>query len=79
MHANVTQVNDASRLNKQQLHDGVIRGGGDTALWQVIATSGYAHKIRQALLIASLPWGRTRLLAEPFLSPQRRTGWIGQD
>ena len=83
MHANVTQVNDARRLNKQQLHDGVIRGGGggrgDTALWQVIATSGYAHKITQALLIAPLPWGRTRILAEPFLSPQRRTGWIGQD
>ena len=27
MHANVTQVNNARRLNKQQLHDGVIRGG----------------------------------------------------
>ena len=77
MHANVTQVNDARRLNKQQLHDGVIRG--DTALWQVMATSGYAHKITQALLIAPLPWGRTRILAEPFLSPQRRMGWIGQD
>ena len=72
------QLNDACRLNKQQLHDGVIRGG-DRALWQVIATSGYAHKITQALLIAPLPWGRTRVLAEPFLSPQRRTGWIGQD
>ena len=70
MHANVTQVNNARRLNKQQLHDGVIRG--DTALWQVIATSGYAHKITQALFIAPLPWDRTRVLAEPFLSPQRR-------
>ena len=30
--------------------------GGDTALWQVIATSGYAHKITEALLIAPLPW-----------------------
>ena len=28
MPANVTQVNDARRLNKQQLHDGVIRGAG---------------------------------------------------
>ena len=36
-------------------------------LWQVIAISGYAHKITQASLIASLPWGRTRVLAEPFL------------
>ena len=77
MHANVTQLNDAHRLNKQKLHDGVIRR--DTALWQVIATSGYAHKITQALLITPLPWGRTRVLAEPFLSPQRSTGWMGQD
>ena len=27
MPANVTQVNDACRLNKQQLHDGVITRG----------------------------------------------------
>ena len=36
-------------------------------LWQVIAISGYAHKITQASLIAPLPWGRTRVLAAPFL------------
>ena len=36
-------------------------------LCQVIATSGYAHKITQASLIAPLPWGRTTVLAEPFL------------
>ena len=34
---------------------------------QVIATSGYAHKITRASLIAPLPWGRTKVLAEPFL------------
>ena len=75
MHGNVMQINHACMLNKQ-LHDGKIRG--DTALLQVIATPGYAHQITQALLIAPLPWGRTRVLAEPFLSPQRHTGWIDQ-
>ena len=77
MHANVMQLNETRRLNKQQIHDGVIRG--ETALWHVIVTSGYVHKITQALLITPLPWGRTRVLAEPFLSPQHSTGWIGQD
>ena len=36
-------------------------------LWQVIAISGYAHKITQASHIAPLPWGSTRVLAEHFL------------
>ena len=77
-HANVTQVNDAHRLSRQQLHEGVIRGGHSPV-------AGYSdfglctQNNTLALLIAPLPWGRTRVLAEPFLSPQRRTGWIGQD
>ena len=56
---------------KQQPQDGLIRGvgGGGHSPVQVIETSGYAHKITQASLITPLPWDRTRVLAEPFLSP----------
>ena len=36
-------------------------------LFQVTATSGYAHKITRASLIAPLPWGRTKVFAEPLL------------
>ena len=53
--------------------------GHVTVLWQVIATSGYAQKLTQASLIAPLLWGRTRVLAEPLLSPQNRMGWIRAD
>ena len=55
------------------------KGAHVTVLWQVITTSGYAQKITQASLIAPLPWGRTKILAEPFLSPEHRTGWIRAD
>ena len=69
------------RLNEQQLQDGLIRGGGEEGQSPVAGyeTLGYAHKITQASLITPLPWDRTRVLAEPFLSPQHCTGWIRQD
>ena len=44
MHEKVTQLNSTRSQIRQQLQDGVIRGGGVTTLWQVQATSGYAHK-----------------------------------
>ena len=62
----------------QLLQDDVIRGGHSP----VAGSSDFslcAQQKTEASLIAPLPWGRTRVLTEPFLSPQRRTGWIGQD
>ena len=38
----------------------------------------YAHQVKPHLSPHTVGV-RTRVLAEPFLSPQRRTGWIGQD
>ena len=46
---------------------------------QVLATSGYGHSKNTSLTYRPSIVGRTRVLAETFLSPQRRTGWIGQD
>ena len=54
----------SSRASRRLVHKAPVM---QATLWQVIAISGYAHKITQASLIASLPWGRTRVLAEPFL------------
>ena len=48
--------------------------GQPNSMW--LATSCYMHK---ASLTAPLLGGKTRILAEPFLSPQHCTGWIGQD
>ena len=36
-------------------------------------------RLRRDSLIVPLVWGRTRVLAESFLSPQLCMGWIGQE
>ena len=64
-----------TRQNKQQ-QSGVI--GGTQPCGRLLATLSYAHKVEPHLSPHTVGV-RTRVLAEPFLSPQCRTGWIGQD
>ena len=45
-----------------------------TAKWQEIS-----NLMLHAQSLTYLLRGKTRILAEPFLSPQHCTGWIGQD
>ena len=46
----------------------MIRGGGDTALWQVIATSGYAHNKNITLFISYISHQKHK----PHLLPHSR-------
>ena len=64
-----------TQQNKQQQY-GVI--GGTQPCGRLLATSSYAHQVKPHLSPHTVGV-RTRVLAEPFLSPQRHTGWIGQD
>ena len=79
MHVSLTQVHDARRLSKQRLHDGVIRGGHSRVAGY--RDFGLCAQNNRSLTYRPTTVGyyRTRVLAVPFLSPQRRTGWIRQD
>ena len=65
-----------TRQNKQQ-QDGIM-GGGTQPCGRLLATWSYTHKVNPHLSPHTVGV-RTRVLTEPFLSPQHRTGWIGQN
>jgi len=64
-----------TQQNKQQQY-GIL--GGTQPCGRLLTTSELCAQSK-ASLIPPHRGVTTRVLAEPFLSPQRRTGWIRQD
>jgi len=70
---NATSDHDTAKLTTTVWHN-----RGDAAPWQVICDFGLCAQDIPHLSPHTVGV-RTRVLAEPFLSPQRCTGWIGKD
>ena len=80
----VKQLNSARRQIRRNGDEGGGGSGGGVGGTQpcgrVLRLQVMRTTKTPASFIVPLPWGRTRVLAEPFLiSPQRLAGWIGQD